>query len=268
MVKNEEKKKKSEIMREVLQEKSRPKKKWKKECINRGMSEKTFYYHFKNFKKRGEIKYSPEEKEWMLVGPKDKADHKEIKLYIDQIKNQNKNIRGLGADELIHLCKLKVVTHDSFLMRFFEMGFKDDSIKDVHTKLLDAFRYVLIRSLKDNGTDMVIDMLEKNKDSIKDFIKSGSLKLKSDAIFILRICPSKDVLDLLYEKILSSPKPEYEYLKEAIRECLKSHLTDYKVEIKRKLFEIATSKSSGVEISERAIDLLYDLSGLRNKILA
>ena len=91
---------------------------------------------------------------------------------------------------------------------------------------------------------------------------------RSGFCLVVRFCPGKDVLDLIYDEITRSEKTEYEYLREAICDCLKSHLEDYKVEIKRKLYEIATEKSSDGQIKERAIDLLYGLSGLRKKIIA
>jgi len=46
------------------------------------------------------------------------------------------------------------------------------------------------------------------------------------------------------------------------------NLQNYKVEIKRKLFEIATDKEIDAKFNERAVDLLNELSGLRTKILA
>jgi len=268
MIKKEERKKKSEIMLDILQKKSRTKKEWKKECFNQGVGEKTFYYHFKNFQKQGKIKYITEEKEWMIVLLTNQADQGEIKLYIDQIKNKNAKIRKLGTDELINLCKSKVVENNPFLIRFFEITFNNNSFKDVHGKILEAFRYILIRNLKEDNSEVIVELMMKNKDAIIRFINSGSLKLKSDAINTLRFCPGKDVLDILYERIKISDKQEYDYLKEAIRDCLKSHLKDYKVELKRKLFEIATATNSTEEVKERAIDLLYELSGLREKIIA
>ncbi len=112
------------------------------------------------------------------------------------------------------------------------------------------------------------NLLYKYKEAIKGFARSGSLKLQEDAIYTLRFCPGRDVLEVLYIKIMKTKKPEYDYLKEAIQECLKSHLQNYKVEIKRKLFEIATDKEIDAKFNERAIDLLNELSGLRIKILA
>jgi len=204
----------------------------------------------------------------MYLVPKDQADTNEIRLYIDQIKSDNKNIRDLGADELINLCKSKVVTHDQFLMRFFEIAFNDESFKDVHPKLLEAFRCILIRNLEEENPEMVKNLLCKYKEAIKGFAISGSLKLQSDAIYTLRFCQGRDVLEVLYKKIMKTEKPEYNYLKEAIQECLKSHLQNFKVEIKRKLFEIATNKETDAKFNERAVDLLNELSGLRIKILA
>ena len=262
------KKNKGELMLEILQKKSRAKKEWIKECTKQGISVKTFYYHFNKFEKLGKIKYNHEEKDWMFLIPKDLEDKNEIRLYIDQIKSNNKKIRKLGADELINLCKLKVVTHDSFLLRFFEITFKDDSFKDVHGKLLEAFRCILIRNLKDDNLDRVTNLLYENKDAIIDFVKSGSLPLQEGALYTLCLYQSRDILELLYEKIEKSKKQEYGYLKEAIRDCLKSHLQDFKVEIKRKLFEIATMNSLNVEVNERAVYLLTELSGLGLKFLS
>ena len=259
---------KGELMLEILQKKSRTKKEWIKKCTNQGINVKTFYYHFKRYKEKGVIKHKSEEDEWMYLAPKDQADTNEIRLYMDQIKSDNKKIRALGADELINLCKSKVVTHDQFLMRFFETAFNDESFKDVHAKLLEAFRCILIRYLTEENPEMVKNLLDKYKDAIKGFAISGSLKLQEDAIYTLRFCPGRDVLEVLYKKIIKSEKQDYNYLKEAIQDCLKSHLQNYKVEIKRKLFEIATNKGLDVEINERAVNLLYELSGLRPKILA
>lgn len=262
------KKNKGEIMLGILQEKSRTKKEWIKKCTDRGMSVKTFYYHFKKFEKLGKIKYNREENEWKFLIPKDLADNNEIRLYIDQIKSNNKDIRKLGADELIKLCQLKVVTHDLFLLMFFETAFKDVRFKDVHVKLLEAFRFILIRNLKEDNFDMIITLLAKNKTAIMDFIKSGSLPLQEGAIYTLRFGQSRDLLELLYEKIEKSEKSEYDYLKDAIRNCLESHFDNYKIEIKRKLFEIATMNRLSVEVNERAVYLLTELSGLGPKFLA
>ena len=115
---------------------------------------------------------------------------------------------------------------------------------------------------------MVKNLLDKYKEAIKGFARSGSLKLQSDAIYTLRFCPGRDVLEILYNKIIESEKQDYNYLKEAIHGCLKSHLQNFKVEIKRKLFEIATNKGLDVEFNERAVNLLYELSGFQIKILA
>ena len=262
------KKNKGELILEILQKKSRAKKEWIKKCTNQGINLKTFYYHFNKYKEEGVIKYKSEEDEWMYLAPKDLADTNEIRLYMDQIKSDNKDIRDLGADELINLCKSKVVTHDQFLMRFFEIAFKNESFKDVHPKLLEAFRCILIRNLEEENPEMVKNLLYKYKEAIKGFARSGSLKLQEDAIYTLRFCPGRDVLEVLYKKIMKTKKPEYDYLKEAIQECLKSHLQNYKVEIKRKLFEIATDKEIDAKFNERAVDLLNELSGLRIKILA
>ena len=262
------KKNKGELMLEILQKKSRTKKEWIKKCTNRGISVKTFYYHFKRYKEEGVIKHKFEEDEWMYLAPKDQADTNEIRLYMDQIKSDNKKIRALGADELINLCKSKVVTHDQFLMRFFETEFKNESFKDVHAKLLEVFRCILIRNLEEENPEMVKNLLDKYKDAIKGFAISGSINLQADAINTLRLCPGRDVLEILYKKIMKSEKDDYKYLKEAIQDCLKPHLQNYKVEIKRKLFEIATNKGLDVEINERAVDLLYELSGLSGKFLA
>ena len=259
---------KGELMLEILQKKSRAKKEWIKECTNQGISVKTFYYHFKKYKEQGVIKHKSEEDEWMYLAPKDQADTNEIMLYIDQIRSDNKKIRALGADEMINLCKSKVVTHDQFLMRFFETAFNDESFKDVHAKLLEVFRCILIRNLEEENPEMVKNLLDKCKDAIKGFAISGSLKLQGDAIYTLRFCPRRDVLEILYKKIIESEKQDYNYLKEAIQGCLKSHLQNFKVEIKRKLFEIATNKGLDVEFNERAVNLLYELSGLSGKILA
>jgi len=262
------KKNKGELMLEILQKKSRTKKEWIKKCTNQGINVKTFYYHFKKYKEQGVIRYKSEENEWMYLAPKDLADTNEIRLYIDQIKSDNKKIRDLGADELINLCKSKVVTHDQFLMRFFEIAFENESFKDVHPKLLEAFRCILIRNLKEENPEMVKNLIDKYKEAIKGFARSGSLKLQGDAIYTLRFCPSRDVLEVLYKKIMKSEKQDYNYLKEAIQDCLKSHLQNFKVEIKRELFEIATNEGLDVEFNERAVDLLNELSGLRTKILA
>lgn len=262
------KKNKGELMLEILQKKSRAKKEWIKECTKQGISVKTFYYHFKRYKEEGVIKHKSEEDEWMYLAPKDLADTNEIRLYMDQINSDNKKIRALGADELINLCQSKVVTHDQFLMHFFETAFKNESFKDVHAKLLEAFRCILIRYLTEENPEMVKNLLDKYKDAIKGFAISGSLNLQSDAIYTLRFCPGRDVLEVLYKKIIKSEKQDYKYLKEAIQDCLKSHLQNYKVEIKRKLFEIATNKGLYVEFNERAVDLLYELSGFQIKILA
>jgi len=263
-----DKKNKGELMLELLQKKSRTKKEWIKKCTNQGISVKTFYYHFKKYKAQGIIKHKSEEDEWMYLAPKDQADTNEIRLYIDQIKSDNKKICDLGADELINLCKLKVVTHDQFLMCFFEIAFENESFKDVHAKLLEAFRCILIRNLTEENPEMVKNLLDKYKDAIKGFAISGSLKLQEAAIYTLRFCPGRDVLEVLYIKIMKSEKDDYNYLKEAIQDCLKSHLQNFMVEIKRKLFEIATNKGLDMEINERAVDLLNELSGLRPKILA
>jgi len=259
---------KGELMLEILQKKSRTKKEWIKKCTKQGINVKTFYYHFKKYKEQGVIKHNSEKDEWMYLSPKDQADTNEIRLYIDQIKSDNKKIRALGTDELINLCKTKVVTHDQFLMRFFETVFKNESFKDVHSKLLEAFRCILIRYLTEEHSEMVKNLLDKYKEAIKGFARSGSLKLQSDAIYTLRFCPGRDVLEILYNKIIESEKQDYNYLKEAIHGCLKSHLQNFKVEIKRELFKIATNKKLDAEFNERAVNLLYDLSGLSEKILA
>jgi len=259
---------KGELMLKILQKKSRTKKEWIKECAKQGINVKTFYYHFKRYNEHGVIKHKSEEDEWMYLAPKDQADTNEIRLYMDQIRSDNKNLRALGADELINLCKSKVVVHDQFLMRFFETAFNDESFKDVHAKLLEAFRCIYIRNLEEENPEMVKKLLNKYKEAIKGFAISDSLKLQSDAIYTLRFCPGRDVLGVLYEKIMKSEKDDYNYLKEAILGCLKSHLQNYKVEIKRKLFEIATNKGLDAEFNERAVGLLNELSGLRQKIFA
>ena len=41
-----------------------------------------------------------------------------------------------------------------------------------------------------------------------------------------------------------------------------------KVDIKRKIYEIATATNVTEQVRQRAIDLLYELSGLRKKIIA
>ncbi len=261
-------KNKGELMLKVLQNKSRTKKEWIKKCTDLGINIKTFYYHFNKFKKKGIIKHTPEDNKWMFLAPKDLADINEIRLYIDQIKSNNKDIRDLGADELINLCKLKSVSHDLLLMRFFEIAFKDSSYKDVYAKLLEAFRCILMHNLKDENLGIVTDLLSKNKEAILDFVKSGPLLLQRDAIYTLCLSSGRDVLEVLYEKIIKSEEQEYNYLKEAIRDCLKSHFHIFKVEIKRKLFDIAIDKRLKAEFCERAVDLLSDLSGLRPKILA
>jgi hypothetical protein len=260
------KKNKGEVMLEILQKKNRTKKEWIKKCTNQGINIKTFYYHFKKYKEQGVIKYIPEENEWMIVFPKDRADPKEIKLYIDQIKSDNKEIRDLGAKELINLCKLKVVEHDSFLMRFFKLAFKNESFKTVHGELLKAFRCILLRNVTEDNVEMVKNLSYEYKDVLMGFARSGPLKLQSAAINTLCYCPRRDVLEVLYEKIGTGEKQEYDFLKEAIQVCLKEHLQDFKVEMKRKLFEIAISTEFDREVNERAVDLLKELSGLRKKV--
>jgi hypothetical protein len=126
----------------------------------------------------------------------------------------------------------------------------------------------MIRNLEEENPEMVKNLLYNYKEAIKGFAISGSLKLQSDAIYTLRFCPGRDVLEILYKKIIKSEKQDYKYLKEAIQGCLKSHLQNYKVEIKRELFEIATNKGLDAEFNERAVDLLYELSGLGGKFPA
>jgi hypothetical protein len=268
MMKTGRKNKNAGIMLGVLQGKSISKKEWRETCIDLGVNIKTFYYNFSNLKKNGQIKHTPEGKAWMPVKPGYLANHKEIMLYVDQMRSENDVLRRLGADELVNLCKSKVVTHDPFMMRFFETSFRDESFKDIHSKLLEAFENIILRNLKEDKHEIIAHLMGKHKDAIMGLAKSGSPKLESDAINVLRFCPCKDVLDLLYEKIEYSEKTEYDYIREAIRDCLKSFSKDNKVEMKRRLFKIATAEKSDETIRKRAVDLLVDLSGLEKKFLA
>ena len=260
MVKKGKNKRKVEIMREILKEKGLTKKEWREECVKRGMSEKTFYYHFPLLKKRREIKFIPNEKIWVLLSPPDRADPREIKLCIDEMECKEERIRNLGVEEFVRLCRDKVVIHDPRLKYFFRKSLCDNSFNDIHEKLLRAFRYVIAHILKDENYEMLETLLNENKDVIMDFVKSGSLKLKRKAMSILALTRDKDALNLLFEIIKESTDEDYRDLKEDVWENFQFYFNDHRIEIKTKLYEIATAKKSTDSITDRAIDLLSRFS--------
>ena len=89
---------------------------------------------------------------------------------------------------------------------------------------------------------MVKNLLSKNKKAIMGFIKSGSLKFKRRAISIITLTKDIEVLEFLYNIIKEGSDEEYNYLKENIWESFKTYSDDYRIEIKRKIFNISTRK--------------------------
>ena len=63
----------------------------------------------------------PEDNIWVLLEPKNGADPKEIKLYIDYMGCQEKKIRELGSKAFVRLCQDKDVIYDPFLRIFFKV---------------------------------------------------------------------------------------------------------------------------------------------------
>jgi hypothetical protein len=252
------KKEKKIDTKKVLQEKSRSKKELREECKKRGIPQATFYYQFNTLKSNNEIIYLFDEKVYQLV-ERDLADTKEIRLYIDYIKNPNIKLREVGINELTHLCASRVVTHDSSLIQFFEKAFTDASYHDIHAKLLEAFRCVLGRCLGEEQEEMKTRLLEQNKTALLNFIQMGSLSLQKTALSTLTLRSTRETLEYLLELIERKSSDEYQYLRGVILKGLRSYLEKYKLDIKTKLFEIATTNTHA-EIKDRAIDLLGELS--------
>jgi hypothetical protein len=69
----------------------------------------------------------------------------------------------------------------------------------------------------------------------------------------------RETLGYLYELIESKSNDEYQYLSGVILKGLRSYLEKYRLDVKTKLFEIATTNTNE-EVKDRAIDLLGELS--------
>ena len=242
----------------VLKEKPLTKKEWIEGCNKEGIKQSTFHNHFKTLKSNNELEYHADENVFQLI-ERNLADTKEIQLYIDYIKSSNVKLREYGIRDLTSLCASRIVTHDSSLLRFFQIAFADPSYQDIHAKLLEAFRIVLLRCLKEKQEEMIKKLLEQNKTALLNFIRGGSLSLQKTALSTLTLRLTRETLEYLLELIERKSSDEYQYLRGVILKGLRSYLEKYKLDIKTKLFEIATTNAD-VEIKDRAIDLLGDLS--------
>lgn len=261
------KEKKIDITKKIIKEKPRSKKEWLEECKKKGIKQATFYNHFKTLNKNNELKYLSDEKKYQLRERNNLAHIAEIRLYVAEIKNTDPQLRNIGLNELMNLCKTQVVTHDSSLLQFFENVFKDDNFSSIHKQLLEVFQYILLNCIKEEQEDLITRLLERNKEAILKFLLSGLPPLQRTAISTLSLRPNRDILNHLYNIIEKNNDENFKALSSVILESLQSHIKQYKVDIKTKLYEIATA-TSNPEIKGRTINLLGELSGSIEHILA
>jgi hypothetical protein len=163
---------------------------------------------------------------------------------------------------------------------FFKKTFHDGSFKDVHERLLLAFKYVLARTLQDGNDELFTCLLEENKETITKFataipvkrekkgVDADSIRLKKKAFYVLALAKNKEVLDILYDVIEKSSAEEYSMLKAEILDIFRSYPLESRSEIKRRVFRIATKENTKEELIDRALNLLNGLSDARESILA
>lgn len=282
MVKTVKRKKAAVIMRAIVEEKPRTTKEFLTESLKQGITRSNFYIQLKNLQMKGKLtsRFSVKEKMqiWTAIGSREKADLKEIDLYLDEIENrkwtlpkkniqQNDNnksvdarLRDLGVAEFTHLCQTKLVTHDPRIPPFFQEMFRDPSYKDIREKILDAFKFVIARTLNDQNNKMLTVLLGENIESIKKLATSDPIKVKKRALYILALSGDTDALRIIYDLVKNSTEQDYSVIGSNIREIFTSYFSDYSIEIKRELYKIVVNKESSEGVVDRALKLLKDLS--------
>ena len=153
-------------------------------------------------------------------------------------------------------------------------------MRDIHEKVLLAFKYVLVRTLNDGNYELFKGLLEDNKEILMKFatvdpkILDGkvldveSIRLKKKALYILSYVRDKEVLPILYDLIEKSSVEEYSMLKGEILDLFRSYSCEDRSEIKREIYRIAlknTTKEKD-QIIDRVVNLLDGLAESREKI--
>lgn len=274
------------LIKKILEQKSRTGEEFREEAKKLGIKRSTFFTQRKNLVVRGEIQsywdFKTGENIWTIIGTDNKANLNKIGLCIDEIKSKNKRLRNLGADEFVHVCQTMIVTHDPRVRVFFKKAFNDSSLRDVHEKLLLAFKCILARTLSDGNNEMVTLLLNENKMAIKKFASTtainwevkgsyvDSIRLKKNALYILSLALDNEVLAILYDLIEKSKADEYSMLKAEILDIFRSYPSQFHDDIKRGVFKIAMKEDTkkNEEVIDRAITLLVDLAESRKIIYA
>ena len=272
------------VLKEILEKKPLTSEEFRKEADKAKIKRANFFMQRQNLVKKGEIKSFQNIQTgkilWTITSASDKANLNDVGLCLDEMKNNDQRLRDLGVNEFVHLCQTKIVTHDSRVGLFFKKTFHDDSLRDIHEKVLLAFKYVLVRTLNDGNYELFKGLLEDNKEILMKFatvdpkILDGkvldveSIRLKKKALYILSYVRDKEVLPILYDLIEKSSVEEYSMLKGEILDLFRSYSCEDRSEIKRELYRIAlknTTKEKD-QIIDRVVNLLDGLAESREKI--
>ena len=271
------KKKASVVLKELLVKKPLSSQEFINKALKANIKRSNFFTQRNNLLVKGEIKtfrdYQTGKILWKITEDSDKANLNEIDLCLDEMESNNKRLSSLGADEFVFLCQTKLVTHNPRVRFFFKKTFTENSFGDIQRKVLLAFKYVLARALENENRELFSSLLEENKLMLKKLaqdsptvsdkgkVERGSIALKKTALSILALIKDTEILDILYDIIEKSISDEYDGFKSDIINIFRSYPNEYRHEIKRKLYQIATKENNKnkEEIIDRAINLLKDL---------
>lgn len=264
MMNDGKKMKAADIIKNILDKQNLTTKDLLNESIRRGVTKSNFYVQLKSLREKGDITrrkdMSKQIDTWILVDDTIKADCDEIRLCLNEIQSGNERLRRIGLNELVFLCKTKVVTHDPQVHLLFKKAFTNQSYHDIQREFLDAFHFIIARTLSDCNNQMLEKLLQESHDALKQLIQSGTAPVKKRALSLLALTQDTDVLSTAYDLIKNSDEKEYSVLQETIMEIFRSKSPREQVMIKRELFRIATAGSSTEDAITRALNLLERLT--------